>query len=216
MNPFEDLARAFYAPGRLGRDLGSPGAHAPPAELATRIVLFVGLPAVGFGWVLLYALVGATSFTLSLQFGEPVDLDFVTMEPFLLVPALAGLVAGAFWLIPTALFFAFNAALPANRREVREGFFCNFVAATSPSFGIHLAFLALSFWLMTSQATFFWGLRTVEDAVFTMALLTSLALQLASLFVTSKNYFARGLGGSIAALIVIVTALVALLYTLLS
>ncbi len=215
MTTMEDLARAFYAPGQVGKEFGSPGALATPTGIATRVVLFVGLPAIGFSWVLLYSLAGATSFTLTMQYGATVDLDIIAMQPFLLLPVLAGIVAGAFWFIPTALFFAFNAALPANRRDVRKGFFGNFVAAASPSFGIHLAFLALSFWLMTSQATFFWGMRTTEDTIFTIALLVSLVLQLASLFVTSKNYFARGLGGSVAALLVIAAAVGALLYALL-
>ncbi|MEX2682161.1 MAG: hypothetical protein Q6373_011205, partial [Candidatus Sigynarchaeota archaeon] len=127
-----------------------------------------------------------------------------------------GFVAGAFRFVPTALFFAFNAAIPANRRDVKKGFFGNFIAAASPSFGIHLAFLAVSFWLMTSQATFFWGMRTTEDTIFTITLLVSLVLQIASLFVTSKNYFARGLGGSVAALLVIIVAITAVLLVLLS
>jgi hypothetical protein len=189
---------------------------ASPSTVATRVAVLVLLPALGFGWVLLYALAGATSFSQTLRYGVAVDLEFATVQPALLVPVLAGLVAGVFWFVPTALFFAFNAALPANRRDVKKGFFGNFVAATSSSFGIHFAFLALSFWLMTSQATFFWGLRTTEDTVFTVALLVSLVLQLASLFVTSKNYFARGLGGSVAALLVIAAAMTALLYLLLS
>jgi hypothetical protein len=216
MTIMEDLARAFYAPGRVGKAFKSPEKPLSPAALVTRISVLVLLPALGFGWVLLYALAGGTAFSLTLQAGAAIDLGFISLQPAVLVPVLAALVLGAFWFLPTVLFFGINAAVPANRQNTKGGFFGRFVAATSSSFGIHYAFLALTFWIMTSQATFFWGMRTIEDTIFSTALLASLVLQLTSMFVMSKNYFSHGLGGSIVALLVMAVAITALLYALVS
>ncbi|MEX2680763.1 MAG: hypothetical protein Q6373_004135, partial [Candidatus Sigynarchaeota archaeon] len=101
----EELARAIYAPGQIGKDFGTTRACISPSDFAARVFVLIALPALGFGWVLLYALTGPTSFGLTLQYGVTVNFDFITMPPFLLVPLLAGFVAGAFWFFPTALFF---------------------------------------------------------------------------------------------------------------
>ncbi len=207
MIDMSSLGQALAAPGLLGSRWKEPVDGFSPGSMLFPLLAFVALPSLGFAWVLLYTVTSPASFLLVLQHATEIDLLGTGWNPYLLLFPLGGIVTLMFWFVPSLFMFTFNFCKQANRKGPGKLFCTRFFAGASYCFGIHLPFLTLSFLLMATRATFFWGMRTVEDVVFTIALLVSLGVQLASQVIFSKNYFARGFLPSLAAVILYVIIL---------
>lgn len=208
----DEFLVALYAPGRVGQAYRlAQAAPLSRSEWGARVTLFLLGPALGIGWVILYATQGASEFLLSLQYNQPVDLGAFALSPYLFLFLVGGLVLVAFWGLPVLIFFAAGLFPRGNRARRPRGHFTRFVAATTPPMAIYYPFLVVSFWVMTTGARFFYGMRTAGDIVFTVALVTCVAWHLAATAVVAKNYFVEGTVPAVAGFVVIVGVLVTLL-----
>ena len=215
MKPFSSLVQGFIAPGRVGSELRV--AKKPPAVgIASIVLVHLAIPALGLAWVVSYALMKPSHFLLSWMYNEPYTGFGVSLPPLALIAILAGILMLLTWFLPAAILFGFN-ALPATRQGTRPPrAFSSVLLATMPSFAIHHAFLTLAFWLMTSGVRFFWGMRTMEDTLFSIALLVSLAWSLGSMTIAVKNVFGKHNVPSVLGIVTYVVLLVALFAVLFS
>lgn len=191
MHPLASVSIGIVAPGKAGKARAT--AALPPAgEVVSIVALALAMPGLGLGWILSYSLLGPSTFLLAWVYLTPVDVLGIVMSPPLLLLVLAGLVVALTWFLPVILLFAFTAMSPAARLAPRPGRFRRFLLATIPSYAVHLLFIIVVSWLVPSGVTFFHGMRTVEDSIFTIALVASLGYSLASMTIAARN--ARGCG----------------------
>ncbi|MHA1997451.1 MAG: hypothetical protein ACTSU9_04975 [Promethearchaeota archaeon] len=193
MNPlFEDIPRTFFSPGNVGRSLRCENKRLSTGEILARIALHLMFPSFMISWILLYSLTGGSNFTMFLTFNVPISIFEHPISLSLLLLFIVGLVISIFWLFPAGLSFFINIAFPKNRKKPMGKLSGNYFVASMSSFNIYYPFILVSLVLMTSKATFFQGMRTMEDIVFTVSLATSLIVELISLSIITKNYFSKG------------------------
>lgn len=195
MKIFTDFGLSFFAPGKVGKQIGEMERPFSNIELFSRFVLFILGPSFAISWILLYAFNGGGNFTLMLVYNAPIDIDIAIIPPLIILVALVGIIILLFWFIPVLLFFFSNIIVPANRGNMNFSIakiFKNFMGSSMISFSYYYILSIISFWVMTSGATLFWGMRTVEDIIFTISLITCIAMQFVLLTVSSKNFFQKG------------------------
>jgi hypothetical protein len=173
-------------------------------EILTRFFISLLIPSFGLSWILLYTLVGGTNFTLALQYNDPIMILDLKVPLIVVFIALVAIVMVAFWLIPTMIFYFVNTTRPSNRVKPLSKLFKNYLTSSMSCFSIYYIFIPIAFILMISGATFFYGMRTNEDIIFTISLVISLILQFLILGVVSKNYFKKGFITSLISSIIII------------
>ncbi|MHA1370142.1 MAG: hypothetical protein ACTSRA_10555 [Promethearchaeota archaeon] len=211
---FIELARVFYRPGLVGKNAKFENHEFKFHELITRFVTFLLIPSLALGWILLYALLGPDNFMLYIQMNSPISFLNFEMPIIATLIIIAAIVVFLFWFTSTIFFFVFNILIKANRKEKR--LFINYLAAAMVSFSCHYVFITIALWLMVTRATFFWGMRTTEDTIFTISLLISLFFELLVKFFISKNYFQKGFITSILALFVYAAVFISIMIWLFS
>lgn len=203
----EELSRSLVSPGKIGKWYGTnlmESFELPTNRIIVRFLFSVLVPSFGLSWILLYTLVGGKNFTLVLQYNDPIIVLDVEIPVMLVFLAVAAIVLLVFWFIPSMIFYGVNLMRPVNRVKPLSRLFKNYLPSSMACFNIYYLFMPLAFILMSSGATFFHGMRTGEDIIFTIGLLISLIVQFLILAIVSKNYFRRGFITSLVSSIIII------------
>ncbi|MFX0099800.1 MAG: hypothetical protein ACFFCS_09465 [Candidatus Hodarchaeota archaeon] len=203
----EELPRSLFSPGKIGKWYGirsMESMEVPASKILLRFFFSILIPSFGLSWILLYTIVGGKNFTLVLQYNDPILVLDVEIPVIVVFLALAAIVLVGFWFIPSMIFYLINMVRPTNHIKPLAKQFKNYLPSSMACFNIYYVFMPITFILMTSGATFFHGMRTNEDIIFTIGLLISLILQFLILAITSKNYFRKGFVTSLISSIIII------------
>ncbi|MHA1792723.1 MAG: hypothetical protein ACTSVI_08770 [Promethearchaeota archaeon] len=216
MKILSDLINYIICPGKVGKSFSDVQLEISFKNVLLRILLFLIIPTAGLSWTLIYSIVGSQNLTIMLLYNEDVAVLGTLVPIWLLELTLVWIILLFFWFIPVLITWGINVLIPENRESSLKKQLGLHLMSSTGVFSLYYLFLPIAFLLIPTGASFFSGMKSIEDTVYSIGFLITFIFQFIFLAIISKNFFQKGFWPSLLSSLIIFSIMIYLLFILFS